>query len=117
MDGIEQRLEAILSNPESMGKIMELAKGLGLEPSNTQEEVTQTSTVPMSNMLGNIAPLLSASNQQGLDGRQTALLNALRPYLRPERQDRLNKAIQAAKLVKTAKLALGQFNLRGDANV
>ena len=48
---------------------------------------------------------------QGPDDKQTALLKALRPYLRPERQDRLDRAIQTARMVKAAKQAMKQFSL------
>lgn len=115
MDGLEQRLDSILSDPESMGKIMELAKSLGLssssvEGSNAQETHSPSppdTTIPS---MGNLGALLSSfSGQSAPDDKQTIFLKALRPYLRPERRDRLDRAIQTAKLVKTAKFAMRQF--------
>ena len=120
MDGMEQKLGAILSDPASMSKIMELAKGLGLNPpglpaaeaSGPAQPEPKPSLpdlpLPQAAALGS---LLSAMGGQGPDDKQTALLKALRPYLRPERQDRLDRAIQTARMVKAAKQAMKQFSL------
>ena len=123
MDGIEQKLGAILSDPASMSKIMELAKGLGLNSAAPDGASTPTAaaesspdpapaaaapTATTSPMAG-LGALLSSIGNQAPDDKQTALLKALRPYLRPERQDRLDRAIQTAKMVKTAKQAMKQF--------
>ncbi len=116
MDGLEQKLDAILSDPESMQKIMDLAKGLGLSsPPRSENGETPPPPPQSANSLGSeplmgLGTLLSSFSGQSLDSKHTALLNALRPYLRPERQERLDRAIQTAKLVKTAKLAMRQFN-------
>lgn len=115
MDGLEQKLDAILSDPESMGKIMDLAKGLGLTPSSSPpaENVPVSpiaSAAANSEPLQELSSLFSSLSGQSLDSKHTALLNALRPYLRPARQERLDRAIQTAKLVKTAKLAMRQFH-------
>ena len=130
MDQMEQRLEAILSDPSSMNKIMELAKGLGLDPGSAPFSVPQTgvsdpqppersvsptpssgtSAGPMPGTPGtSLNSLLSAMGGQITDDKQTSLLKALRPYLRPERQDRLDRAIQTAKMVRLAKQAMRQF--------
>ncbi len=117
---MEQKLGAILSDPASMSKIMELAKGLGLNPpgqpaaeaSGPAQPGPKPSLpdlpLPQAAALGS---LLSAMGGQGPDDKQTALLKALRPYLRPERQDRLDRAIQTARMVKAAKQAMKQFSL------
>lgn len=123
MDGIEQKLGAILSDPASMSKLMDLAKGLGLNPPD-QPEPPQESAAPESPLPSKAAlpdlqlpqaaalgSLFSAMGGQGPDDKQTALLKALRPYLRPERQDRLDRAIQTARMVKAAKQAMKQFSL------
>ena len=119
MDGMEQKLGAILSDPESMSKIMELAKGLGLNPpmqdsSAAPAEAKESNpdpapATPAASPMSGLGALLSSMSNQSPDDKQTALLKALRPYLRPERQDRLDRAIQTAKMVKTAKQAMKQF--------
>ena len=104
---MEQKLGAILSDPASMSKIMELAKGLGLNPPG-QPSQPDPPGLPDAEASGPAQPgprpampdlqlpqaaalgsLFSAMGGQGPDDKQTALLKALRPYLRPERQDRL----------------------------
>ena len=125
MDTLDQKIDQILSNPESMSQIMELAKNLGLSatPSDTQaqppakgNESPFLSDTPLATP--NPATLLtSLTGINAGDDRQTNLLKALRPYLRPERQDRLDRALQAARMVKTAKLAMKQFMPRGDSSV
>ncbi len=144
MDQMEQKLGAILSDPASMSKIMELARGLGLNPQSAQPEsapgqsaqaqtypspaqaqpapaaqasfATSASGQPQGNPFaaqglgGNpIGTLLSAMGNQGGDDKQTLLLKALRPYLRAERQERLDRAIQTARMVRIAKQAMKQF--------
>lgn len=124
MDGLEQKLDSILSDPESMAKIMELAQSLNLSPDSNSistaavdSEEKQTNHAPQF-PFANLGPLLSEFSGQGFrDDKQTTLLKALRPYLRPERQDRLDRALQAARMVKTAKLAMKQFMPRGDQYV
>ena len=120
---MEQKLGAILSDPASMSKIMELAKGLGLNPPGQPGLPAAEASgpaqpgprpampdlqLPQAAALGS---LFSAMGGQGPDDKQTALLKALRPYLRPERQDRLDKAIQTARMVKAAKQAMKHFSL------
>ena len=120
MDEIEQRLNSILSDPASMSKIMELAQGLGLnspapaaapEASAAPAAPPPVPAGPPAGGLSALAPLLSSLGKQSGDDRQTALLKALRPYLRSERQERLDQAIQAARMVKIAKQAMRQFQL------
>lgn len=122
---MEQRLEAILSDPSSMNQIMELAKGLGLNPDSMPFHAPQTGASDPQPSAGSPTPspgtaapanpgnsfnsLLSAMGGQITDDKQTSLLKALRPYLRPERQERLDRAIQTAKMVRLAKQAMQQF--------
>lgn len=130
MDGMEQKLGAILSDPSSMSKIMELAKGLGLNPPSSSEAVptAQSNSEPTDNVeqsapsapptaspvlptAASLGSLLSAFGGNVPDDKQTTLLKALRPYLRPERRDRLDRAVQTARMVKAAKQAMKQFSL------
>ena len=51
---------------------------------------------------------------QQTDPRQDALLCALRAYLAPERQRKLDRAMELARLTKLAGLALGPGGLLGN---
>ena len=44
---------------------------------------------------------------QSADDRNTALINALRPFLREERQARLDRALQLARTARLVRAALG----------
>ena len=44
---------------------------------------------------------------QGTEDRNAALLNALRPFLREEKQARLDRALQIARMTKLVRAALG----------
>ena len=51
------------------------------------------------------------------DDRRTALLNALRPFVRPERYARLDQAVQIARLSRLARAALEMLRPEGDGHV
>ncbi len=51
------------------------------------------------------------------DSQNTALLQALRPYLREERRGRLDKAVQIAKMSRLLRVALGSLGKGEDTLV
>ena len=117
MDGIEEKLGSILSNPEMMNTIMTMAQSLGQsqpEPPNQtpaqqpKPNPSPQKTVPPigKNELEMISRISSLSQQTGLDRQEQALLRALNPYLTRDRLSKLEKAMHAAKMAKFATLAL-----------
>lgn len=127
MSDFEDKLNSLLSNPESMNQIMELAKKLGVnqqQPAPTQpsaeavieqqdepaEPVTAADPEPVHN--SGIDPALISGIMQVLgnvnvaDDRHSNLINALKPYLKDDRQERLDKAIMVAQLAKMARSAM-----------
>ena len=136
MAGFEEQLNSILGNQEAMGQIMALARSLSGEqqpagpaeaPENPEESMpdgatyipTETSAPApaLSALLGQIDPAMLQTGMeiirqvQGTEDRNTALLNALRPFLREERRARLDRAVQIARMSKLVRVALG--TLRG----
>ena len=112
MDDFEQKLNQVLSDPESMQKIFSIAQSLGAgmpATSETKEEVpaADTSLLPDLSMLSTIGKLMQS---QGPTNRQTELFNALRPFLRPERQQSLDRALRMAKLSHLARFAMNSFS-------
>ena len=71
----------------------------------------------LSALLGQIDPAMLQTGMeiirqvQGTEDRNTALLNALRPFLREERRARLDRVVQIARMSKLVRVALG--TLRG----
>lgn len=117
MDGIEEKLGSILSNPEMMNTIMTMAQALGQsqpEPPNQtpaqqpKPNPSPQKTVPSigKNELEMISRISSLSQQTGLDRQEQALLRALNPYLTRDRLSKLEKAMHAAKMARFATLAL-----------
>ena len=121
MGEFEEKLNSILGDQQAMGQIMALAQSLGKQSSSDQEE-KDTAPEPaedappdLSQLMGNLDPKmvqlgmrLMREYQQD-DGQNTALLQALRPYLREERRGRLDKAVQIAKMSRLLRVALGSL--------
>ena len=128
-DGFSEKLNAILADPDAMGKIMSMAQSLDGEAAPNDQDTPEEPPV----LSGDQAPpdlsgLLSAftggSGGEGLDpkllqlaGRllsewnrpddhKTALLAALRPYVKPERYAKVDRAIQIAKFSRLIRVAL-----------
>ena len=125
MGEFEEKLNSILGDQQAMGQIMALAQSLGKQSSSDQEE-KDTAPEPaedappdLSQLMGNLDPKmvqlgmrLMREYQQD-DGQNTALLQALRPYLREERRGRLDKAVQIAKMSRLLRVALGSLGGKG----
>ena len=104
MADFEDTLNAILSDPDTMGQIMALAGKLGGE--SPQEEVCPPApTVPLPdlNQMGKLLEIFQAC--QGPKDQTMALLTALRPFLSPARQEKLDRAIRMAGLSQAARQA------------
>lgn len=134
----EEKLEGILSNPQAMEQIMALAKSLeGGETSDSHHSATSAPPTPtspstsppsldISQLMGGMGKLdpkllsiagklISQMGQQ--DDRRTALLQALRPFVKPERYAKLDRAIQIAKLSVMIRAGLELFRTKGDPDV
>ena len=130
MEGMEEKLGAILSNPEMMNTIMSMAKALGQSqpqpeqaqqsqasvpqqkqnpPQAKQSQPPQKATPPIGrNELEMISRISALSQQTGLARQEQALLKALNPYLSRDRLSKLEKAMHAAKMARFATVALEQ---------
>lgn len=100
MDGIEEKLGSILSNPEMMQKIMGLAQSLG-----AQEPVKEAAPepAPLPQIDANLLKAVSGmAKQSGIDRDQQTLLRALSPYLSRQRIHKLENAMRAARMARLA---------------
>lgn len=110
MDEMEEKLGAILGNPELMAQIMQMAQSLnpgGSTQPPREEEPPSREEPPAGidfSLLGQISRLASETN---LDSQQRTLLKALGPYLRSERIHKLERAMQAARMAHLASALLG----------
>lgn len=133
MAEFDEKLNSLLSNPDAMAQIMQMAQSLsggGQEqaapPSPPQPQQQPQQTAPsfswggqgqqtgpqppqgtdlLSSLTGGMDPkvmlkllplIQELGGQQDSNARQ--LLYALRPYLKPERQDKIERALQLARL-------------------
>jgi hypothetical protein len=121
MDNFDEKLNQLLQNPEALAQVAALAKGMGggqgaaaapQAPSapgapNLDPGILGALSGLDPKMLGSIAGLLGDLTAQ--DDRRAQLLAALRPYVRRQRQEKMDRAVQLLQLSKAAKRALGMF--------
>lgn len=144
MSEFEEKLNAILSNPEAMGQVMNLAQSLNLGggggPSGNDgtsdsppppPQPPQSSAAPgggvtdglagLGSLLGQIDPKLigrllplAGELAGGGNDERMQLLYALRPFLKPERRDKVERAARTARLIHVGKKLLQSM---GENNV
>ena len=102
MEELENKLGAILGNPEMMQKIMAMAQSLG-------GEAPKDTPAPPPPEFPQLDPglLQKLSGAGGIDQNQQTLLHALGPYLSSRRISRLERAMKAAKMANFATSILG----------
>ena len=127
MSDFDEKLNALLSDPDRMAQIMHMAQALsGSSAFNEppQQETTQQQPPPpphtpsptndlLSSLTGGLDPkllmrLLPLLKDLSSDNSSNArtLLYALKPYLKQERQARIERALQLARLLHIGKKAL-----------
>lgn len=108
MENMESKINAILSDPDTMQKIMAMAQSLNQpQPSaEPQAPVTTPSSIPDID-LSMVQRLSGLVGQSNIDKNQKTLLSALGPYLSRDRIQKLEKAMRAAKMASMASLFLG----------
>lgn len=134
MSDFEEKLNSILSNPEAMGQIMNLAQSLnpggGPPPEGEAPQEPPPSEPPsgggspidlgslggiagLGDLLGQIDPKLiqrllplAGELAGGGNNERMQLLYALRPFLKPERRDKVERAARTARLIRVGKKLL-----------
>lgn len=114
MADLEEKLNAILNDPQAMGQILSAAKALSGEQEEGAAPPPEEEDNPLS-ALGQLDPRLVQlglsllSEYSGGEDRRTALLEALKPFLRAERQAKVDQAVRIARLTKVVRSALRLF--------
>jgi len=124
MSEFEDKISKILSSPEDMEKIMGMAKSLSTSFGGEGEAAEAAPAVPdlssLGSMLGNIDPkvlgiasrLFSEYSSKSSD--KTAILTAVKPYLKEDRREKIDKAAEYARLARLARIAFSEFTGGGD---
>lgn len=118
MAEFDEKLNSLLSNPEAMAQIMQMAQSLS--GGQAQQPVQPPPPPPMQppqppsggdilsslsgltgsmdpTMLTKLLPLIQELGSQN-DSNARQLLYALRPYLKQDRQEKIERALQLARL-------------------
>lgn len=107
MSELEEKLGALLANPQLMQQISSLVQAMGQpSPSPPPPTPPQQPSEPDFSQLQGLASFLQSNR---IDTNQQALLRALSPYLSPWRVGKLERAMRASKMA-----GLASVFLRGD---
>ena len=134
MAQLEEQLNQILGNPQAMEQIMSLAQSLSgkqeeqaseqppAEPESepADQPPAESDTPSPLFALDGLDPRLLRmgmgllSEYSAQDDKKTALLAALKPFLKPERQEKMDQAVRIARLTRVIRTALRMFRDRGE---
>lgn len=95
MAELEDKLNALLNDPNMMQQIMSMAQSMGAAPSPKGEGLPDLDPAML-------MKLSSLASQGTIDKNQKTLLKALHPYLSQQRIRKLEKAMRAAQMAKVA---------------
>ena len=118
MSEMDEKLNTLLSDPGSMARIMQLAQQLsgtmGGAEKSTPEPPPPPPAAPEDQagggdpaLLGKLLPLAQEYGRSNSASMQ--LLNALRPFLKPEKQGKVERAAHLARLIHLGKKFLSEW--------
>lgn len=120
MSELEEKLNTLLSDPDGMAQVLELAQKLSSqhdEPPTAPSPPQQDAPGELSSLLGllgsgtegdllrRLLPVLQRSASPE-SGQAAALLYALRPFLREERRGKVERAVQLSRMLCLGKTLL-----------
>lgn len=123
MGEFEEKLNAILSNPDALAQVANLAQSLNLGGGSENgdgaapEGGAEPDLSGLSGLgdllgqidpglLGKLLPLAGELTGNGGSDERLQLLYALRPFLKPERRDKIERAVKTARLIHVGKKLL-----------
>lgn len=103
MENLLGKMQELLSDPETMQQVSELAEMLKADSSQNPENPQNSQDMPDHNNSNFLNPdlLIKAGellNQNSEPDKNTALLLALRPHLREQRQHKIDNAVKLLRL-------------------
>ena len=130
MSELEDRLSAVLNDPQAMGRIMALAQSLsgqaGGGPQREQLAPAEDASRPppeperWEELLGNVDPKMVSLGMRLMreygrnDDRCVALLAALRPFVKEERFAKVDRALRIARLSRVVRVLLDALRAGGE---
>lgn len=117
MDDLNEKLTQLLTSPEGMAKIQSVMSALGeTAPAPEEPKPVPAAPAPAGGGMPDLAaltkllPLLSGMGQENED---TRLLQALRPYLHGQREQRLDETMRLLNMMRLLPLLQEQGILGG----
>ena len=117
MGEFEDKLNSILSSPEDMKKIMNLAQSLSGSGGENKETCSSGGLSATSlegldpKMLSMISGILKKVGSEKDDKKE--LVHALKPYLKKERSEALDRAVRYAKIARIARTVFSEMGDKG----
>lgn len=99
MDDLSGTINSFLSQPGAMEQMQKMAQQLGLSGLPEPQEKNQEDGLSPEMVSG----VMSALSEATRPDESTALLEALRPLLRQENQEKIDRAIKALRLMRAAR--------------
>lgn len=116
MDGLEEKLSALFSSPESMAQLKQLADTLagtlGSGDGDRRKGADRGPEAPDGLDPGFMRLITGVLHEFQSPSRTGELVEALRPWLDEDRGRRLEKALRIARLTRAAKTALPELGIR-----
>lgn len=108
MADIQDKINEILNNPEALRQVQSLGEQLGLsgntpehsKPSEPKKDISLPNDFLNDDMAKSLFKILPAIKSIGCEDDTTRLLNALRPFLSHDKQEKLDKAEKMLKMFK-----------------
>lgn len=101
MDDLFGKMQSVMSDPESMKQLKELAELLGNDEDETASEQTASEEDSSEDTGFDIGKLIELSSLLGNSGNSedAALLLALKPHLKEERRKKVDKAVKLLRML------------------
>lgn len=106
-ENLEEKLNQLLADPDSMAQILSLAQSFGMQPEAPPEQPDAPPPPMDSAMLQGVMRLMQQTRQG--DKKQETLLCALKPYLAPAKRGKLDRAMQIARISHLVSAALQNY--------
>jgi len=95
---LDEMISSILKDPQSMQMVSSLLAGLGGEKGETEKTAADPPALPID--LAKLTPVLMKLN--GPPDERCKLLLALRPFVSPSRQARIDQSVKLLKMMSLA---------------
>lgn len=127
MSELDEKLNALLSDPNSMAQVMQLAQQLSGTFGSASQPASASPPPPPPpqpsqpsfdasflggldpKLIGRFLPLIQEYTQS--NSNTTQLLYALRPFLKAEKQDKIERAAKLARLIHLGKKFLSEWEV------